>query len=100
MNTLHDYLQTFVSDLQQVLNDQKNDEKLVAAVKEKWQSEDDLRRNFVLSCQLEAKPGESRKGVHRLIDTGDENTGSEGDENTGSEDDDTTIRVNEPVGKK
>ena len=88
MNTLHKYLQTFNNELHQLLNDHQDDEKLIAAVEEKWLNENDVRRNFVIGCQTEAEPLGGRKGLHGLRDTGDDGDIRDTDE----------PRENEPVG--
>jgi len=87
MSALNEYLQTFVNDLQPLLNAQ-DDEALVAGVQEKWPDENDLRRNFVIACQTKVDPLRGKKGVFRngLMDTG--GGGDDGG------------RENEPVGRR
>jgi hypothetical protein len=86
MSALNEYLQTFVNDLQPLLNAHQDNEGLITAAKEKWPDENDLRRNFVIACQTEVNPLRGKKGLPGLIDTGG------GDDDGG--------RENEPVGRR
>jgi hypothetical protein len=87
MVELHQYLQGFVTELQQLLNESQDDESLIAAIRQKWPDED-LRQDFLLGLQSEMNSqGSSRKGLlHGLRDSGSA--------------EDKGGRDNIPVGKK
>ena len=86
MSPLHDYLQTYINDLQQLLNSHSDDEAFINAVKEKWPDEHDLRRGFVIAGQRgNLRDGNRLGNLQSIKDMGGE---------------DTDGRKNQPVGKK
>ena len=107
MTTLHEYLQTYINDLQQLLEAYPEDEALIRAVEEKW-GENDLRRTFVRALRTQVDQSGDKKGlkspIHRIGDMGgEENEGREnipiGIKDMGGEEDGNDGRENVLVGK-
>ncbi|MDM8558997.1 hypothetical protein [Candidatus Parabeggiatoa sp. HSG14] len=70
MVEFHKHLQGFVGELQQLLAENQDDERLIAAIRQKW-PEKDLRQYFLLGLQNEINSQGSRKGLPRgLRDSG------------------------------
>jgi len=51
MTVLRDNLTACIQAFQQLLNAHQNDDALIEAAKEKWDDEDDNRRQLVIACQ-------------------------------------------------
>jgi hypothetical protein len=99
MSRLHDFLKTYINDLQQLLDAYPEENALMAAVEQKW-PEDDLRRDFVITVQTETNFSGTRK---RLKDMGGEENGGRENIPVGIKDmggEENEERENIAVGKK
>ncbi|MCK5522442.1 MAG: hypothetical protein KAI83_04835 [Thiomargarita sp.] len=72
MTVLRDNLTACIQAFQELLNEHQNDKALVEAAKEKWDDEDDNRRQLVIACQAD--------NMRLASDTG--RPSSDDDENT------------------
>jgi hypothetical protein len=107
MTALHEYLQTYINDLQQLLGAYPEEDALIKAVEQKWLA-NDLRRDFVIAAQTETDASGGRKDLksplHRIGDMGgEENEGREnipiGIKDMGGEETGDDGRENVLVGK-
>ena len=89
MGKLHKYLTEFTGDLQKLLQDNQDDDNLIAAIEEKWSGEDDPRLHFLLGLPNRISPQGGRKGLTRGINSIKDSKPSE----------DKGGRDNIPVGK-
>lgn len=53
MASLHHYIQDYLNDLQDLLNNTTDDESLIQAAQAKWPEADDLRQAFLVACRKE-----------------------------------------------
>ncbi|MCK5876859.1 MAG: hypothetical protein KAG43_04430 [Candidatus Marithrix sp.] len=79
MNKLHKYLQEFVGNLQQLLNENQTDADLIQAIKDKWK-DNDPRWHFLIGLQNKFNPRAGGKSLNSLGDMGGDGTGGQENE--------------------
>ncbi len=67
MSDLRKYLQEFINDLQESLNEHSDDKALLAALAKKWPDEDEPRSEFIFSVARQLSESADKVGT----DTGD-----------------------------